>query len=270
MIDPDAIRAFEYAGWEEAASTYEGSFGLATRPFIAGLVDAAKVGAGHSVLDVACGSGLAAAAAVARGAVARGVDFSPAMLGVARARHPAIPFDVGDAETLPYTDSRFDVVVCNFGIHHLPRPILALRQAYRVLSPGGSMAFTIWAAPEENIAWKLVFDAIRRCGDMTASRAPAPGGGFNAPADCSAALGQAGFTEIGSGRLNSVWRLANGAALLQALQSGTARMAALIGSQAASTLSAIAADIDRAAAIYRDGDRLNIPLAAYVAYGRKH
>lgn len=269
MADFEAIRAFEHAGWERAAHAYEGSFATATRQFIPALLDAAYIGAGRSVLDVACGPGFVAAGAAERGATVRGLDFSAAMLGVARARHPGLMFDQGDAEALPYPNETFDAVVSNFGIHHVPQPILALRQAHRVLRPGGALAFTIWAAPAENTAWKLVFDAIRRCGDMSASHAPAPGGGFGDPTDCAAALEQAGFTGIGTRKLTGLWCHADGRALLGALGSGTARMAALIGAQAQEAIPAIVADINRAAAGYRDTDGLAIPIAAFVAYGRK-
>src|ERR1700710_777232 len=155
MADFEAIRAFEHAGWERAAGGYEASFATATRQFIPALLDAAAVGAGRSVLDVACGPGFVAAGAAERRAEVRGLDFSAAMLAVARDRHPGLVFDQGDAEALPYPDACFDAVVSNFGIHHVPRPILALRQAHRVLRSGGLLAFTIWAAPSENIAWKL-------------------------------------------------------------------------------------------------------------------
>ncbi len=268
MADTDAIRTFEHAGWEKAAGRYVDSFATATRQFIPGLLDAAAVRAGWSVLDVACGPGFVTSAAIQRGATARGLDFSAAMLGVARARHPGIAFDEGDAEALPYDDGAFDAVVSNFGIHHVPRPGGALRQAHRVLRAGGTIAFTIWAAPSENVAWKLVFDAIRRCGDMSASRAPAPGGGFGTPADCEGALHDAGFAEVGTRRLGGVWRHADGRAVLEALRSGTARMAALIGAQPEAAIPAIAADIDRAAADYRDAQGLAIPLSAFVAFGR--
>lgn len=268
LADPEAIRAFEHAGWEAAANFYEAAFAPATRSFVPALLDAAAVGAGRSVLDVACGPGFVAAVAAERGATVRGLDFSAAMLGVARARHPGIMFDRGDAEALPYPDALFDAVVSNFGIHHVPRPVLALQHAHRVLRPGGSLAFTSWAAPAENVAWRLVFDAIRGYGDMSASLAPAPGGGFGTPTDCTDALERAGFSAIGSRKLNGLWRQADGRALLDALRMGTARMAALIGAQPTAVIPAIVADIDRAAAQYRDANGLAIPIVAIVAYGR--
>jgi SAM-dependent methyltransferase len=268
-MEVDSIRAFEHAGWERAANSYEAAFATATSQFIPALLDAADVRRDRAVLDVACGPGLVAAAAVERGAQARGLDFSAAMLCVARARHPDIPFDQGDAESLPYPDRGFDAVVSNFGIHHVPRPILALEQAHRVLRPGGSLAFSIWAAPGENIAWKLVFDAIARVGDLSASHAPAPGGGFGTQADCATALERAGFGSIGVRKMSGIWRQPDGRALLGALRSGTARMAALIESQPAEAIPAIIADIDRGGVAYRDSGGLAIPLAALVAHGVK-
>lgn len=269
MADADAIRTFEHAGWERAAATYVASFATATRQFVPGLLQAANVGPGLSVLDVASGPGFVAAGAAELGAIVRGLDFSAAMIEVARQQHPGIAFDQGDAEALPYPVGSFDRVVSNFGIHHVPRPIVALQQAHRVLRLGGMLAFTIWAAPEENIAWKLVFDAIRRCGDLSASRAPAPGGGFGTPADCVAAIGQADFVDIGSRKLTGVWHQADGRALLTSLRSGTARMAAMIEAQAADAIAAILADIDREAERYRDAGGIAIPMAAFVAFGRK-
>ncbi len=269
MFDPEAVRAFEHAGWQVAAAGYEASFATATRQFIPDLLDRAAIEAGQSVLDVACGPGFTAAGAAERGAQVRGLDFSAAMLAVARARHPALTFDHGDAEALPYADGTFDAVVSNFGIHHVPNPVNALAEARRVLRPGGRLAFTIWADQAYNIAWKLVFDAIRAKGDMAASKAPPPGGGLNDPEACEAALAQAGFAHGTVNRIRHVWRHPNGAALLTALKAGTARMAAMIGAQTPDALAAIAQEIDRTAAPYRDADGLAIPIAAFIASAQK-
>ncbi len=269
MSDPEAIRQFELAGWEKAAGTYGASFATATRQFIPALLDAAGVEAGLAVLDVACGPGFVTDAAVKLGAAARGLDFSPAMLRTATRLHAGIAVDHGDAEALPYPDASFDAVVSNFGLHHVPRPEMALREASRVLRPGGRVAFTAWAAPSDNVAWKLVFDAIRRCGDPAASRAPAPGGGFGSAADCRSALEVVGFGGVEARQLTGVWRHADGSALLAALRSGTARMAAMIEAQAPSSVPDIIAAIDRDAAPYRTDDELRLPISAFVASGMK-
>lgn len=268
-FDPEAVREFERSGWNRAASSYETSFATASRQFVPALLDAACVSHGVDVLDVCCGPGIVAGSAAERGARVAGLDFSNEMLTIARARHPSIRFEHGDAEAMPFPDAAFDAVVSNFGVHHVPRPLLALREAWRVLRPGGRLAFTVWAAPGRNIAWKLVQDAIARCGDPTLSAAPPPGGGFGSADDCLAALKQAGFHAAGSSDLSGRWQHADGSALLAALRAGTARMAALIGAQPASALPAIIGAIDAAAEAYRDDTGIGVPIAAIVAFGVK-
>src|SRR5262245_44273640 len=66
--DPSAFHAFERAGWESIPGAYHDGFGTLTVQAIGPLLDAAGVGFGISVLDVATGPGYVAAAAARRGA----------------------------------------------------------------------------------------------------------------------------------------------------------------------------------------------------------
>lgn len=270
-FDPEAVREFERAGWNRAAAGYETSFAGATRQFIDPLLEAAAIQTGAAVLDLCCGPGFVAAAARARGAVVTGYDFSAAMLAQARARFPGITFDFGDAEALPYPDAAFDAVVCNFGIHHVPRPALALAGVHRILRGGQKFAFSVWAGHDENIAWRLVFDAIRRHGDPHASAAPPPGGGFATPADCLTALDAAGFAATEARLFRGAWQHPNAASLLGALHAGTARMAAMIDAQTPEAMPAILAALETEAAPFRtpgpDGGGLSVPIACYIASG---
>jgi SAM-dependent methyltransferase len=268
-FDPDLVRAFEHARWQQAAAVYTDTFAGATRPFIEPLLDAAGVTPGTILLDVACGPGLVASRALARGASARGLDFSSAMLAVARAREPSIQFDEGDAETLPYADATFDAVVANFGIHHVPYPGRVLRETHRVLRSGGRVAFSFWAAPADNIAWKLVFDAVARHGDRDAAQAPAPGGGFGTSAQCADALREAGFVDCATRLVRATWSHPDAAALLAALRAGTARMAAMLEAQHPEAQRAVVADVAENAHRFRDAVGLSVPIAAVIASGMK-
>jgi SAM-dependent methyltransferase len=268
-FDPQAIRAFEHAGWQRAASRYGSTFAATTTGFVDALLDAANVGAQTRLLDVACGPGYVAGAAAARGAVAAGLDFSPAMLAIARAAHPQVDFAHGDAEALPFPDGSFAAVVSNFGIHHVPHPAAALAQAHRVLAPGGRVAFTVWARPDRNIAWQLLFEAVRRHGDLEAARAPPPGGSVNSEDDCRAALGAGGFGDIDARLVRQSWPVASAHGLVAAFRAGTARTAALIEGQDPAALPAIEAHMTEHAERYRQGDGLHIPIAAILACGRK-
>jgi SAM-dependent methyltransferase len=268
-FDPQAIRAFEHAGWQRAASCYGGTFAAATTAFVDALLDAAHVGAPTRVLDVCCGPGYVAGAAAARGAAAAGLDFSPAMLEIARAAHPRLDFAHGDAEALPFPDGSFGAVVSNFGIHHVPHPAAAVAQARRVLAPGGRAAFTVWARPDRNIAWQLLLDAVRRHGDLDAARAPPPGGAINTEDDCRAALDTAGFRDIDARLVRRSWPVASARDLVAAFRAGTARTAAVIDAQDPAALPAIEAHMTEHAEPYRQGDDLHIPIAAILASGRK-
>lgn len=268
-FDPEAVRAFEHAGWQRAAGEYAATFAQATQAFGEALLDAATPRPEGNLLDLCCGPGSLAAAAAGRGAISLGLDFSAAMLAEARAAHPGLSFREGDAEKLPFPDAAFDSVVSSFGIHHVPRPERALTEALRVLRPGGTIAFTTWAAPQENVAWRLLFDAIRLHGDIAAAKTPPSGGGLDEPAAVVRLLQAAGFTEASAEIVRREWRLAQPGELIDALRRGTVRTAALIDAQQPAALLAIDAEIARRAAAYRRDGWYRIPLAAILARGVK-
>ena len=268
-FDPAAVRAFEYARWQCAAPVYGETFASATWPFIEPLLDAGQVSRDDRVLDLCCGPGFVASAARERGAVAHGLDFSPAMLATARSRDATVRFEQADAEALSYADASFDAVVSNFGLHHIPRPAVALREVLRVLRPRGRVAFSFWAEPSDNIAWKLVFDAVTRHGDRSAAQAPTPGGGFGTEAQCVGALNEAGFEDCATRLVRAEWRHRDAQTLVMALQAGTARMAAMLDAQQPAAMTAIVADIDANTARYRIAEGIAVPIAAIIASGHK-
>jgi ubiquinone/menaquinone biosynthesis C-methylase UbiE len=92
---------------------------------------------GGRVLDVGCGTGRLAAELAGRGARVWGVDPSPEMLAVARAKAPqGVGFKQGRAERLPFRDGWFDRAVYTLVVHLVDRAA-ALAEALRVLAPGG-------------------------------------------------------------------------------------------------------------------------------------
>src|SRR6267142_475921 len=107
-FDPAPFHDFEQAGWQRAAERYADAFGGVTAQTAEALLDAARVSSGTRVLDVATGPGFIAAAAARRGAQVTGLDFSPAMIALARTRQPSIDNGEGDAEKLPFDAACFD------------------------------------------------------------------------------------------------------------------------------------------------------------------
>jgi SAM-dependent methyltransferase len=110
--------------------------------------DRIGVDPGDRLLDVACGSGHLALVAARRGAEVTGVDIATNSIDAARGRAAseglAARFDEGDAEALPYTDCRFDIVATIFGAMFAPRPELVAREMLRVCRPGGKIAMANW------------------------------------------------------------------------------------------------------------------------------
>jgi SAM-dependent methyltransferase len=268
-FDPEAVRAFEHAGWQKAARQYQATFAAATREFADALLDAAGAGPGCEVLDLCCGTGLVAAMAALRGADVTGLDFSPAMLTEARAAHPRLGFVEGDAEATGFAGASFDAVVSSFGVHHVARPERAMAEAFRVLRPAGTVAFATWAAPSENIAWKMLLDAIRLHGDPDAAQAPVSGGGLGGAEAVLRLMAEAGFVDTRAELVRREWRLAQPGDLVAALRRGTVRTAALIDAQRPAAMLEIEAEIARLAAAYRDDGWYCIPIAAILGRGTK-
>ena len=110
---------------------------------------AAALAPGHRVLDVACGTGALAPAALERvapdGSVS-GLDASSDMLAVARRERPLVAWHAGRAESLPFADASFDRVVSQFGLMFFDDRTAALREMRRVLRPGGRIAVAVWDA----------------------------------------------------------------------------------------------------------------------------
>ncbi|MGY8665777.1 class I SAM-dependent methyltransferase [Bradyrhizobium sp. UFLA05-109] len=100
------------------------------------------------VLDIACGTGNVTIPLARRGATVTGLDMTPHLLEEARARAAReglrIRFDEGFAETLPYPDGSFDVVVSMFGIMFSPLPATVASEIARVLRHGGRLALANW------------------------------------------------------------------------------------------------------------------------------
>jgi SAM-dependent methyltransferase len=118
------------------------------------LAEAADVRAGEQVLDVAAGNGNVTLAAARRFAHVTSTDYVGSLLDKGRERAKAeglpVPFQVADAEALPFPDGRFDVVLSTFGVMFAPDHATSAREMLRVVKRGGRIGLANWT-PESFI-----------------------------------------------------------------------------------------------------------------------
>ena len=97
---------------------------------------------GTSMLDIACGSGLAIRYADAMGATTAGIDAAEPLIEIARDRAPDADLRVGNMFELPWDDESFDAVTSINGVWGGCEGALA--EAHRVLKPGGRIGISFW------------------------------------------------------------------------------------------------------------------------------
>ena len=125
------------------------------------LIREASLGHGQRVVDLACGTGDIALQAAARGATVIGLDITPRMVELARAkakraRHegvwPIPSFLIGDMTALPFPDRSVHVVTTGYGLRNVPVLEDALDEIARVLAPGGRLLSLDFNRP----SWRVV------------------------------------------------------------------------------------------------------------------
>jgi ubiquinone/menaquinone biosynthesis C-methylase UbiE len=270
-IDADAFNAFEAAGWEARADGYDRFVGRVTSRFADALLDAARVGPGTRLLDLATGPGYVAARAAERGAETIGVDVAEAMVSLAGRLHPGLEFRRADVHELPFEDGTFDAVVGNFVILHLGRPEQATAEFARILRPGGRLALTTWDWPQRARVRGLFLDAVAETG--VAAPADLPAGPdlfrFADDAEFDGLLRASGLEDPIVETISFGHRVASADELWDGFLSGSLRAAALIVGQSEEGRRSIRDAFDGLVREYEREGALEIPVSAKLACARK-
>jgi len=124
------------------------------------------VSRGMRVLEVACGTGIVTERLLGRLAgqgTLVATDLNQAMIAHARTRildDPALEWRQADGTSLPFPDRTFDAVVSQFGLMFFPDKAKGVREAYRVLAPGGLYLFNVWDRIERNAVVRITHKTL--------------------------------------------------------------------------------------------------------------
>lgn len=113
------------------------------------------------ILDIACGTGDSSIALYKSGMEVIGIDIAEKMMEFAVAKNnrlakqrssiPLPEYVLGSAEALPFPDNCFDGVTISFGIRNFDQRPQCLREIYRVIRPGGTLAILEFAKPRNPV-----------------------------------------------------------------------------------------------------------------------
>jgi len=151
-------------------------------PLTRALIDRAGIRKGQTVLDVAGGAGepsLTIAETVGPEGSVTCTDGVAEMVEAARAEAQKrgvtnVQFRQCVADSLPFGDNSFDVVVSRLGVMFFPDSLAAMREMLRVLKPNGKLAFAVWGKSDLNPFCYLVTRVMDQHGESPAADPDAP------------------------------------------------------------------------------------------------
>jgi len=174
-------------------------------PLSRALVEEARIGAGHAVLDIGGGTGepsLTISPVVGNSGSVTYTDPAKGMVKAARDRTSRrglsnIQFHQCPAEHLPFAEDSFDVVISRLSSMFFVDVLAGLREILRVVKPNGHVSFLVWAGKEVNPFFSVVTEILDRFVPAEPEDEDAPGAfRFAVPGKLAKLLEEAGATLV--------------------------------------------------------------------------
>lgn len=240
--------------------------------FARALIDAVTIRPGDTVLDLAAGTGdpaISIAKTLDGSGSVTAFDLTPEMLSIAAQRAERLGYDTlrcvsGDMAMLPFPDNRFDAITCRNGMMFPEDKTNCVREAARVLKPGGRAAFLVWGPIEENPTFLVVNKGLETFfGQKFPPRMVRHS--LGADGQLSALLQGAGFAAVAEVRVAHDRKVAKGddyfrRATARAVPDQTANLTE-------SEWDGLLAAIEEAARAMQDGDGFVVPIVARMGIG---
>lgn len=183
----------------------------------AAMLRMAGVSPGHSVLDLAAGSGdqtLDLAQRVGPQGRVVASDISPAILTLAaqnavRAGHTHVETHLADAAHLGLPPATFDAAVCRLGLMFLPAPVAGLQQVHRALKPGARFCAMVFAGPDQNPCLRILMSTALGHAGLPPRDPFTPGGlvSLGRPGLLDSLFQQAGFHAVATTAMDAPFHL---------------------------------------------------------------
>jgi ubiquinone/menaquinone biosynthesis C-methylase UbiE len=278
MTQPnDSLREWRETAqyWTRHSATIKEMFA----PLTEALIRETGISEGQVVLDVAGGAGepsLTIAERVGPTGSVTCTDAVAEMVEAARAEAASrgitnVEFRQCTAESLPFADDSFDVVVSRLGAMFFPDPLTACKEMLRVMKPGGTIAFVVWHTSEVNPFCHIVSDAVSR-------HVPAPPADPDAPSafrfaelgKLASILTQAGATEVSDQILQFQMQAPLSAEQFWIMRSETSEtLRSKLATLPEEEKAQVGREVQELVSPFFSNDRMNFPTQMIIVTGRK-